>query len=192
MEAGMKRLFISSIVLLLLFLSVDFGHTLYAFQSEPHKFRGIKWGDSLKHIKGMVQTEPPDQLGVACFKRKGDKLQIGKSSIRSIQYCAFRDKFYWVEIDIVGSDNFFNLVKTFLQLYGLPQYRNDNIFFRSWIWKGNKLKVSLIYGNNTKEGTLTYEFIPIKEKRDNARDRLLEKSRRQRVNKLKQELGNDL
>lgn len=82
----MKKLILQSIILF-----IGLGSVVYAFQNEPSKFRGIQWGSSLAKTKNMFQTEPPDKIGVACFKRKGDRLKIGEASLKSIQYCAFKD-----------------------------------------------------------------------------------------------------
>ncbi len=183
----MKKIFI----MLCIFI-IGFANIVYAFQNEPNKFRGIQWGHSLANIKGMTQTEPPDRVGVACYKRKDDKLQIGESTLTSIQYCAFKDKFYLVEIDFAGSDNFSRLAKIFLQLYGAPQNWSDNNFTKFFVWQSNKLKISLLFGKNIQEGTLNYEYLPIKKKRDKERDRLLELSRKKRIDRLKQQLGSDL
>jgi len=183
----MKKLILLSIILFMVYICRG-----YTFQNEPNTFRGIKWGSSLANIKNMFQIEPPDNIGISCYKRKGDKLKIGEALLKSIKYYAFKDKFYFVDIEFNGINNFLILKKIFFQLYGLPQYNNDNFLAKSYIWKGVKVKISLIYFKTTEVGSLTYEYLPILEEKYNEIDRLSKKRQQERINKLRKKLGDEL
>lgn len=182
-----------NVFFIIVFLLIGLIHITYAFQNEPNKFRGIKWGQCLANVKGMVQVGPPDDLGVSSFKRKNEQLKIGSSSIDSIEYYAFDGKFYFLSIDVTRRNDFNKLVQNYIDLYGSPQYESENLLARSWIWKSDRLKVSLIWTNlGKKDGFITYEYLPIMKMRDQARDELIERAKRKRMNKIKKELGKDL
>jgi len=182
-----------NVFFIIVFLFIGLIHIACAFQNEPDKFRGIKWGQRLANVKGMVQVEPPDDLGVSSFKRKNEHLKIGSSSIDTIEYYAFDGKFYFLNIDVTLRNDFNKLVQNYIDLYGSPQYESENLLARSWIWKSDRLKVSLIWTNlGKKDGFITYEYLPIMKMRDQARDELIEQAKRKRMNKIKKELGKDL
>jgi len=182
-----------NVFFIIVFLLIGLIHITYAFQNEPNKFRGIKWGQCLANVKGMVQVGQPDVLGVSSFKRKNEHLKIGSSSIDTIEYYAFNGKFYFLAIDVTCRNDFNKLVQNYIDLYGPPQYESKNLLAQSWIWKSDRLKVGLIWTNiGKKVGLITYEYLPIMKMRDQARDELIERAKRKRMNKIKKELGKDL
>ena len=186
---------------LLVTLLFAFQQKAIAFDNEPEGFRGITWGTNLDKLDDMVVTEPLDDIGECCYERKNDKLKIGASIVESICYCSFRNKFYFVNIDINESNEskyYTKLVQPYHALYGRPQESHETLLGKSLIWKSNKVKILFVwwygsYGSPpSPSGSITYEYLPIKEERDRARDRALEKAGERRRHKKAKEIEKDL
>jgi hypothetical protein len=85
----------------------------------PDGFRGIKWGESIKNISGLMQGEKQGRM--IGYVRKNDKMFIGNAKLTSIRYTFYNDKFCGVVIITKGPLNFQGVVDTFTEAYGDPK-----------------------------------------------------------------------
>src|SRR5713101_2322558 len=77
----------------------------FAFENEPHGFRGIGWWTSISKLKSVMEHErtDPSYGGIEMYTRKGDEPQIGSANLKSIEYGFWRGKFTSVIITTKGN-----------------------------------------------------------------------------------------
>lgn len=69
----------------------------FAFHNEPEGFRGLKWGDPPGQDM-VYYGKSKDNENVLWYKRKNDKLQIGRARIKCIHYLFYKEQFMEVLI----------------------------------------------------------------------------------------------
>lgn len=151
---------------LILFITLIMAQSAsWAFQNEPDAFRGTEWGTNLDKVDDMVVTEPPNKFGECTYQKKNDKLRIGTGIVESIRYSSLKNRFFFVEIIFSGSNNRKKLLQSYLGLYGQPQESPKTPLGESWIWKGNKVKITFVWLSISNNGFITYEYLPISKER---------------------------
>ena len=91
-----------------------------SYQNVPDGFRGIKWGTHIKDLKDMVHSKSAStviqkNLGAdfEVYKRKNDKMSIGKATLEGVFYIFCEIKFFGVGIRAKGKINFERLKSIF-------------------------------------------------------------------------------
>lgn len=112
-------------VIICVALSVLIGNLAYAqpgvFKpgSEPDGFRGIKWGQDISTVKGLIYAYADPSLSELDFYiRAGDEKKMGPAELEGIYYGFWRDKFYSVELFTKGWVNWINLKTVFFEKFG--------------------------------------------------------------------------
>lgn len=186
------------------------------FDNEPDQFRGLKWGESLagrgdfflSDVNGIGRkvdfNEPSPHAKI--YKRKNDKLLIGKAEINDIFYNLYNDKLYYVRINYNTAESYKLLYQTLLELHGIPDFTDDQGYTRWKEWRGRDINITLSYAQLMFQGRIIeiigfidYEFIPISNEYSSdsksyykKRDEKLNKQRKEESEKAAKEAAKDL
>ena len=114
--------------------------------SEPDGFRGITWGTDISTLKDMTLVMAIDD-DVKRYQRKGDVLKIGEAKLDHIHYEFWKGKFYLVEIEVQGVENWNNLKRTMFARFGKGQNMQGEGENRleSYRWEGEKAAIIMMY-----------------------------------------------
>ena len=164
----MARTFRMLIVILgiLLMVNVTFGQLIRQGAvelkpgSEPDGFRGITWGTDISTLKDMTLVLAIDD-DVKRYQRKGDVLRIGEAKLDHIHYEFWKGKFYLVEIEAQGIENWNDLKRTMFTRFGegqnMPGEEENRL--ESYRWEGEKTAIIMIYDSTG--GGITISSIEI-------------------------------
>jgi len=118
--------------------------------SEPDGFRGIKWGQDISTVEGLVHVSTePSYGGIERYTREGDELKIGAAELDRIYYDFWQNKFCDVYICTEGYSNWSSFKAVVFEKFGEGQV-GTNYF--TYVWWGEKTQMLLIY--NSGEGLL--------------------------------------
>ncbi len=95
-------------------------------------FRGLKWAANIKDVNDMVLCEATEDKLTKLYIKTTDKLFIGKAKLEDISYGTYKDKFYFISINLKGYSNFRYLRDAVTAHYG-KGYK-DGRFNEKWIW----------------------------------------------------------
>ena len=160
------------------FLIACAGSTKHAkSRSEPDGFRGIRWGTEISALGDMekVEQEESSNNDLVWYKRKGDKLAIGKASLKGIFYGFWMGNFESVWIDFEGDDNFESLKKELFEQFGKVRESVKEFY----AWGGKDTEMSLSYSRDRRNGILSIDSIKFSEER-RAYDKQKEKEKREK------------
>jgi len=143
----------------------------------PDGFRGIKWGTEISTLTDMekVEQEESSNNDLVWYKRKGDKLAIGKASLKGIFYGFWMGNFESVWIDFEGDDNFESLKKELFEQFGKVRESVKEFY----AWGGKDTEMSLSYSRDRRNGILSIDSIKFSEER-RAYDKQKEKEKREK------------
>jgi len=141
------RLFTATLLTLLL------GSSGFSFQNEPEGFRGLTWG--APPTEDMVGIRPrtiearllgkegvvfEDKFDLHCYRRKNDKMSIGRVNLDGIYYLFYDGRF--MEVVIIQSYSDVRPLKDIVDLkFGEGEYRGRGeeysfTFGGEWVWQG--------------------------------------------------------
>jgi len=119
--------------------------------SEPDGFRGIKWGQDISTVNGLVYVATdPAYGGVALYMREGDELKMGSAKLEGIFYGFWKDKFSNVRIAISGDTNWSNFKTIVFEKFGEGYQNNKSI--EDYYWWGEDTWMILRYDEFSKNG----------------------------------------
>lgn len=143
------RLFTATLLALLL------GSSGFSFQNEPEGFRGLTWG--APPTEDMVGIRPrtiearllekegvvfEDKFDLHCYRRKNDKMSIGRVNLDGIYYLFYFRRF----MEVVIITNYSDALKDIVELkFGEGEYRGreeysytEKLIYGSeeWVWQG--------------------------------------------------------
>ena len=162
------------------------------FDNEPDQFRGLKWGESLVG-HGDFFLSDLDEIGrkvdfdeqsphAKIYKRKKEKLLIGKAKINDIFYKLYNDKLYFVRINYNTAKSYESLYQTLSELHGEPDFTDDKGYTRWKEWRGQNIKITLSYAQLMFQnkiikiiGFIEYEFVPVANEYDYDLERYYQK-----------------
>lgn len=138
----------------------------------PTEFRGVAFGSSLKALGSATIVENDGDF--KCYYRKGDSMSIGDASLKSIEYCYYKDQLEDVMINYSGFTNYSTIKNVLTQKYGEPAQPNE--FLKNFWWGlGQVVAIKLEYSDVTQEGGLYYRYGPVS-KKHNADDKAKNKA----------------
>ena len=144
---------------MLIFLCVLFASNIvFSDSKEPDGFRGIKWGTNINDLPDMIYTETdPSYGGIKTYIKKADELKVGGAIIKSIEYGFWRDRFFSVQINVIGYTYFGALKEAAFEKFG-PGYKS-NEYIEEYVWGKRRWEREistgmLSYNEITKEGYL--------------------------------------
>lgn len=129
----------------------------FAYQNEPYDFRGIKWGTRIDKLRGMVLSVDGGDL--KAYTRQREKLMLGDAKLHSIQYVFYKDQFYCVRIEFVGTSNFSEIRDEFIRTYERPEGRQ--YYDRNFYWAGSTASITLDYDESADVGEIGFKYMPI-------------------------------
>jgi hypothetical protein len=147
---------------LVFLLIVTFGISIpaLAFENEPDRFRGIKWGTNISELPEInTSALVEDEGGLKSYARKNDKMKIGDADIDQISYNFYKNRFCGILIRFHGHSNFIEVKEDFVRQYGKPNRPNE--YMERYRWEGKTVGIILDYKEITEEGQINYFFIPI-------------------------------
>jgi len=118
--------------------------------SSPDGFRGIKWGQELSSIPGMIH-HAKTPVGENIYKKTDDKLTIGGAELQNIFYVFWSDKLMSVYITAEGLQNWESLRDTVFTKFGKGQRDSDD---QPYGWVDKKARMTLAYDKKKKESRL--------------------------------------
>jgi len=122
--------------------------------SEPDGFRGIKWGQDVSTVDGLIyQFSNGDN---DFYFRSNDELKMGAAELEMIVYVFWQDRFSGVMLFTDGSSNWENLKAVVFEKFGEGQQENEQ-----YIWRGIEVGMVLEYNEFSEEGT--FGMISMKE-----------------------------
>jgi len=121
--------------------------------SEADGFRGIKWGQDISTVKGLIfHSTDPSYGGVALYTREGDELRMGGAELELILYGFWQDKFCDVRISTKGFSNWSIFKAIVFEKFGEGYQGNE--YIEKYTWWGEKAWMVLDYNEISKEGKL--------------------------------------
>ena len=121
--------------------------------SEPDGFRGIKWGQDISTVDGLVYVSTdPSYGGIDCYIREGDELKMGNAKLERIVYGFWKNKFSDVRISTKGYTNWSSFKAVVFEKFG--EGYQDNEYIEEYVWWGEKTWMILEYNEFSKEGLL--------------------------------------
>jgi len=146
---------LASILVALIFFMLP--NNSLCFQNEPDGFRGIKWGNNIKDLKGMgIAADDGDSK---YYIRKNDKLKIGDAVLESITYGFYKNRFHFVLIEFKAGTNYMKIKETLFEQYGAGNQNNE--FLEQYTWYGSNVDILLKYSKISKEGRISYFYKPL-------------------------------
>ena len=133
---------------------------LCAFQNEPDKFRGIKWGANIKEMSDDFIFAVKGDPWTRYYRRKNDKLSIGQVYLKELIYGFYKNRFCSVIFCFEDDDDSkkFSIIKqTIITLYGNPVMECE--YECSWIGMGDKLYIRTKKTSDL--GSAKFEYTPI-------------------------------
>ncbi len=129
------------------------GGVAYAQQfkpgSEPDGFRGIKWGQDISTVDGLVYVfTAPSYGGIDFYTREKDELRIGPVVLKGIAYSFWQDKF--CDVIISCTEEFTNWIKLKTVIFekfgeGVAVLPPSKEIGEVYIWFGDKTLMMLGY-----------------------------------------------
>ncbi|HOQ51931.1 MAG TPA: hypothetical protein PK233_08910 [Candidatus Atribacteria bacterium] len=121
--------------------------------SEPDGFRGIKWGQDISTVKGLVYVATdPSYGGIDYYIREGDELKMGHAKLERIVYGFWENKFSDVKISTKGYTNWSRFKAIVFEKFG--EGYQSNKYIEEYIWVGEKTWMILDYNEFSEEGLL--------------------------------------
>jgi hypothetical protein len=109
---------------------------------EDGEFRGLKWGERLSRIKGMVLVDTDTGLpDVHEYLRLGESLTIGDVDLRYIVYAFWHDMLYTITLWTSGQSNYEKLRELVSKLYGKGLQVDPDM--ERYIWYGGSTDMML-------------------------------------------------
>lgn len=129
----MKSLKIKKLFLFLIVLTMGISSSSFAFEPGPTPlneldgFRGKKWGARIENFQGMVRLGPPsnDLPNIVQYKKKHDKLQLGKLKLTMIFYFFWRSEFSIVCLQTKGYYKWIRLQHIAFEKFGEGNQVNE-------------------------------------------------------------------
>jgi len=95
----MRRLSLLGLSGLLFFVTLFcFSSTALSSDWTPDSFRGVKLGQDLKTIKGLVLVEAIDEGRIKLFYKKRESLRMGRVRLDSVRYLSYNDKIAQIDM----------------------------------------------------------------------------------------------
>ena len=120
---------------------------------KSYGFRDLPWGTELVALTDFVKLETDSGIrDVKEYKRKNDKLTLGRANLQSIVYAFWRDQFFTVTIWAEGEENYHAL-----RDYSINQFGNnyhDDKTSQKYLWSNTLTDVMLKYDENEQIGVL--------------------------------------
>jgi hypothetical protein len=113
-------------------------------------FRDIKLGSPRAAIKGLVQSEAPDN-GITFYQRPTDAKKIGPYDLASITYMFYQDKLLAVFLQVEGKSNITGVMETLQKLYGPSTDAQEHDYKVNSIpqkWMGKQVALKVVQGIN--------------------------------------------
>jgi len=121
--------------------------------SEPDGFRGIKWGQDISTVEGLVHVATdPSYGGIERYARERDELKMGAAELDRIFYDFWQNKFCGVWIYTKGYSNWDSFKAVVFEKFGKGFQSNE--YIETYNWFGEKTWMSLDYNEFSKEGKL--------------------------------------
>ena len=112
-------------------------------------FRGIKWGQDISTVEGLVYClTDPSYGGIEFYTRDGDKPSIGIVKLKHILYGFWQGKFCNITIIMQGKTNWLNFREVVFEKFNNGYQGNEY----TYVWKGDKSWVLLGYDELSKTG----------------------------------------
>jgi len=145
----MRKIQISIFIICLLILGCR--NNSFKHGAEPDGFRGIKWGTDISTIKNMEYIKSKDTLlGEVedIYKQSGDELIIGDAKIESIEYSFWNNKFFEVNIFVIGYENCEALRHSVFEKFGEVSKikAGTKILSDTYEWAGGITRINLSSG----------------------------------------------
>jgi len=156
-------------IALIILLVLGIAFTAYGYPNEPDNFRGLKWGSP--PTPSMFLLNSASESNIKLYKRKTEKLFIGKAELIGITYVFHRKQFEGVMISFKDSSNFNALKSTLFQTYGRVDQDNKGSY--NWLNESGTC-IILDYSDVTEEGKVVYMYMPIvnQEQQEDEKDAL--------------------
>ena len=135
---------------------------VWAYENEPIRFRGTKWGTPIEKMHKMVLVA--DFGSSKYYKKKSEKMAMGAAKLESVIYGFYRGKFESVLIVFRSESNYSALKRIFFEHHG-DGYGPDHpmIVFH---WFGIDVNITMDYDHSEKHGSIKYSFKPIQKERE--------------------------
>ncbi len=104
-------------------------------------FRGLHWGDSLAALDEVIRVEH-DELGVAAFIKRGDRLELGPVPLDSITYQFFNEELFRITLRF-SHDHFDDILDLFLTRYG--REKETNFLNTQYYWDPQGTGITLMW-----------------------------------------------
>ena len=135
-------------------------------------FRGLKWGQDARTVKGLTFDYKND--GLAHHHRKRDNLAIGEARLFSIVYSFYSGRLARVSVTIDKAHDMDKVKAVLVAKYGKPQKSEKGHGKpQRWIWEFKDARITLIAGRRYQGGAtrpvLQMDYLPLfkqKEKDD--------------------------
>ena len=144
--------------------------------SPPTEFRGHQWGKKFTDFPEM--TSVTKDGATALYSLNGDELAIGDATLNALLYGFYDDQFFTVFIPFSGNSNARAILQALEAKYGKGSQQNR--YIPRYMW-GTTTTVTILYNYSdvSKEGSVTYAYRPIAEKRASAARSTAERARDQ-------------
>jgi hypothetical protein len=127
-------------------------------------FRDLAWGTELATVKNSMifLSKIPSYGGVELYKRKDDKLRIGKAQLTEIGYCFWNGQLSDVLITFSGFANFEGVRAAMSEEFG-NDYR-PNRLLDEYHWSGKGSKIQLSFDKVSGRGVLSVMSVAMADK----------------------------
>lgn len=142
----MKRIFIAIIVFCLAGCAGTQSREMLgmmgasSYQNEPAEFRGIKWGQDIKELKGL-QLAADGGESYSVYTRPTDSLLLGDAALKTIEYLFWRDRF--LAVRMAGSTDQLQALKNVLTIKFGDGYQ-PSPYFQDYSWSGPVASIKLL------------------------------------------------
>lgn len=130
---------INYIIVVLVF---SFSSSVFAVDKTFNGFGKIKWGESIKKYKKVMQLKSDNTNPEKYYVRKNDVMFLDDISLTSITYVFYKGKFSSaiIQTDKLAT-NSKQIVNIFKKKYGKPYYKN--MYTNKFLWKDTANAVAL-------------------------------------------------
>ncbi len=152
--------------------------------SEPDGFRGIKWGQDISTVEGLVYVDNDSSFGgIDYYIREGDELKMGNAKLERIFYGFWKNKFSSVKILTKGYTNWSSFKAVVFEKFGEGMKFGEIPDYEWYLWFGENTCMDLSYLGPVEEGELSIILS------ETLLQQVLQQEKQERQQKMKRRIG---
>ena len=143
---------------IIVILVFSFNASALSKEKEFHGFGKIKWGESIRKYKNVMQLTSDISKPEKYYIRKNDEMSFGDITLTSVIYLFYKGKFSSVIVQTDKSVTNSSQVLTMLKKkFGKPSYTNK--YTNKYRWKDSKTAISLKCYSSSHKCSIIYNSV---------------------------------